>query len=124
MKILATVKLCFILSVAVVKANNIDDATFGSFYPTAKAIQTNYSCCIYKGESESDRTCQDADFECIADYRKQMDTYYIASFIIFAVAIMVLVLWCVKRHRADLSKHKVKKDVYLQEMPKDSNDAE
>ena len=72
MKLLETVTLCFIVSVTVTQAHHIDidDATFGSFYPTAKAIQTSYTCCIYKGESESDRTCQDADLECIADYRR------------------------------------------------------
>ena len=92
-------KISLVLLCSIALKTNADENDY--FYPSAKAIKDNYSCCLYLGSAELDLECKEEDLECIDDYRSLMNSYYIAGGIIALVPTTVLFILCFIAYRKD-----------------------
>ena len=74
-----------------------------------------YDCCVYKLESEQDSYCLEDDDECIGDFRKALNYYYLALLILLVIALLYISVRCVISRRRENRLTKAKKAPMLEE---------
>ena len=60
-----------------------------------------YDCCVYKQDSERNVYCLEDDKECIDDFRKAMNYYYLAGLILLVITLVFISVRCIISRRRE-----------------------
>ena len=70
-------------------------------YASPKALHDTYTCCMYRGNSESDFLCEERDEECAQEYNDRVTIYFCITASLGTAWLLLCIVRCVRVRRRE-----------------------